>query len=328
MGGHVNSYDSIETHRRMIEDTVRTGAFHRSISAVVKPGDVVLDVGAGTGILSLFAAQAGAARVYAIERAAGAAHLARMLIAANGVADRVHVIEGDADLLWAQEAVDVIVSEWLGVYAVDENMLAPVLTARDRWLKPGGTMIPGATTVWLAPVYSAAGQEAAAFHAPTFGVDLSMLAPYTMDEMVWLPTGATPADVRAEPKPLWTSDPATMSPRRARMPYVGEVDYVLDGPVNGLVIWFSADMPGTECLSTEPGVSTHWGNFLLPIGCASDAAAGDPLHVRFQCIPTPAGGSEHAWSARLGNGPVEVHDTRRHRRHPATPPWRTTLVTS
>ena len=68
----------------MICDRVRTEAFRRAIESVVRPGDVVLDVGAGSGILSLFAARAGAARVYAVERTT-VATVAQMLAAANGL---------------------------------------------------------------------------------------------------------------------------------------------------------------------------------------------------------------------------------------------------
>jgi SAM-dependent methyltransferase len=322
----LNGYDILEVHRRMIADTARTSAFHRSIHATVRPGDVVLDVGAGTGILSLFAARAGASRVYALERASGAAAFARRLIAANGLADRVYVIEGDADLLWPLEAVDVVVSEWLGVYAVDENMLPPVLTARDRWLKPGGTMIPGATTTWLAPVFNAAGEEATAFHTPAYELDLAMLAPFSLDEAVWLPNGAARDHLRAAPAGLWTVDPATLPAARARMPYVGERTFRLDGPVNGLAVWFSAEMPGTDALTNEPGTGTHWGAFLFPIRGACSARPGDELHVRFQCLPVRGSVCEHAWSARLNGGPIEVHDTRRHHRPAASPPWRTTLA--
>jgi SAM-dependent methyltransferase len=310
----------------MIEDATRTASFHRSIRASVKPGDVVLDVGAGTGILSLFAAQAGAARVYALERAPGAAQVARMLIATNGFTDRVYVVEGDSDVVRAFEPVDVLVSEWLGVYAVDENMLAPVLTARDRWLKPGGRMIPLATTTWMAPVFNAAGAEANSFHTSAYGIDLSLIAPFSLDEAVWLPNGADRAHLRAAPDRLWVVDPASMPAARARQPFVGEITFTLDGPVNGLAIWFSADMPGTEALTNEPGTITHWGNFLFPIRLGGKAKPSDQLRVRFQCIPVMGGACEHAWSARLNDGPIEVHDTRRHRRPQGSPPWRTTSV--
>lgn len=324
----MNGYDSVEVHRRMIADPVRTGAFHRSLAATVRPGDVVLDVGAGTGILSLLAARAGAARVYALERAPGAARVARRLVAANGLADRVVVVEADAVAARPVEPVDVLVSEWLGVYGIDENMLGPVLAARDRWLRPGGTMIPGPTTAWMAPVCNAAGEEAAAFHAPAYGLDLALLAPFSLDEAVWLPTGAAPDHLRAAPAPLWTTDPSTLPARRAWMPFAGEATFALDGPANGLVVWFAAEMPGTDPLANAPGTPTHWGNFLFPVRCAADARPGDRLHVRFTCLPVPHTVCEHAWSARLNGGPIEVHDTRRHPRPPATPPWRTTLATA
>ena len=145
-------YAEFEVHRTMICDRVRTGAFRRAIDSVVRPGDIVLDVGAGSGILSVFAARAGAARVYAVERTS-AAVLARELAAANGVAEIVRVIHGDVTDVELPERVDVIVSEWLGGFGIDEGMLVPVIVARDRWLKPGGVMIPRLVMAWAALVH-------------------------------------------------------------------------------------------------------------------------------------------------------------------------------
>jgi predicted RNA methylase len=88
------TYAEIEVHRTMICDRIRTDAFRRAINSVVRPGDIVLDVGAGTGILSLFAAQAGAARVYAVEQTTVAV-LAQELVSLNGFTDTVKVIQGD-----------------------------------------------------------------------------------------------------------------------------------------------------------------------------------------------------------------------------------------
>ena len=136
----------------MICDRVRTEAFRRAIDSVVRPGDIVLDVGAGSGILSVFAARAGAARVYAVEQTSVAV-LAQELAAANGVAEIVQVIQGDVMDIELPERVDVIVSEWLGGFGIDEGMLVPVIAARDRWLKPGGVMIPRSVTAWTALVH-------------------------------------------------------------------------------------------------------------------------------------------------------------------------------
>ena len=135
-------YAEFEVHRSMIGDRVRTEAFRRAIDSAVRPGDVVLDVGAGSGILSVFAARAGAARVYAVEQTSIAV-FAQELAAANGVADTVQVIQADVLDIEPPERVDVIVSEWLGGFGIDEGMLPPVIVARDRWLKPGGIIDPG-----------------------------------------------------------------------------------------------------------------------------------------------------------------------------------------
>src|SRR6266516_354799 len=115
-------YAEFEVHRTMICDRARTEAFRRAIESVVRPGDVVLDIGAGSGILSLFAARAGAVRVYAVERTT-AAVLAQELAAANGVAEIVQVIHGDVMDVVPPERVDVIVSEWLGGVGISDGML-------------------------------------------------------------------------------------------------------------------------------------------------------------------------------------------------------------
>ena len=86
----------------------------------------------------MFAARAGAARVYAVERTPCRSVLAQELAAANGAAEIVQVIHGDIMDIEPPERVDVIVSEWLGGFGIDEGMLVPVIVARDRWLKPAG----------------------------------------------------------------------------------------------------------------------------------------------------------------------------------------------
>ena len=117
-------YAEIEVHRTMICDRVRTDAFRRAIESVVRPGDVVLDVGAGTGILSLFAAKAGAARVYAVEQTTVAV-LARELATANAVGDVVQVIQGDVMDVELPEQVDVIVSDGWEVSASTKGCWSP-----------------------------------------------------------------------------------------------------------------------------------------------------------------------------------------------------------
>jgi predicted RNA methylase len=194
-------YAEFEVHRTMIRDRVRTGAFRRAINVVVGPGDIVLDVGAGSGILSVFAARAGAARVYAVERTPIAA-LAEQLAAANEVADTVTVIHGDVMDIELPEQVDVIVSEWLGGFGIDEGMLAPVIAARDRWLKAGGVMIPHSVMAWAALVHDRDLADTIEFlREDPFGLKLEVLVEMTVNEIIYSGTFRHLAadDRRSEP---------------------------------------------------------------------------------------------------------------------------------
>lgn len=117
-------------------------------------GKVVMDVGCGSGILSLFAAQAGAKKVYACE-ASGAAEIARTLIKANGFEHVVEVIQGKIeDITSAQiplKSIDVIVSEPLGTFLLNERMLETYVIARDMFMKPRGRMFPAKADLFLMP---------------------------------------------------------------------------------------------------------------------------------------------------------------------------------
>lgn len=110
---------------------------------------LVLDVGAGSGILSFFAVQAGAAKVFAVE-ASNMAQYAHQLIAANNLSDRIQVIAGKIEEIELLEKVDVIISEPMGYMLYNERMLETYLHAK-KWLKPGGKMFPSRGDLHVAP---------------------------------------------------------------------------------------------------------------------------------------------------------------------------------
>lgn len=250
-------YGEFEVHRTMIRDRVRTEAFQHAINTVVRPGDVVLDVGAGSGILSLFAARAGAARVYAVERTP-IAGLAEQLAAANDLADTVTVIHGDVTEIDLPEPVDVIVSEWLGGFGIDEGMLPPVIAARDRWLKPGGVMIPHTVTAWTALVHDRHLADMVEFlRENPFGVKLEVLVEDTVNEIIYSGSFRHLAadDLRSERRPLWTTTTDRIRLEQAQAAHEAEVMLPVHdrGTANALALWFSAELaPGTS-LSVGPG---------------------------------------------------------------------------
>lgn len=96
--------------------------------------------GTGSGVLAIWAAHAGAAKVFAIEYTDMANH-ARTLVEANGLSDVVEVIQSSAEDLQLPCKVDIIVSEWMGYFLLRESMLDSVIRARNKWLKPEGTMV-------------------------------------------------------------------------------------------------------------------------------------------------------------------------------------------
>ncbi|MBV9927257.1 MAG: 50S ribosomal protein L11 methyltransferase [Acidobacteria bacterium] len=307
-------YAHTDIHRRMLLDDVRNRAYLDALLATVKPGDVVLDFGAGTGILSLFAARAGARRVYAVERGP-MAHVMRRIVAANGEAERVRVIEEDMQNVSLPEKVDCIVSEWLGTFGVDENLLPPLLMARDRWLKPGGVMLPQSVKAVAAPVWSRElSEKLDFFRGHPYGLDLSLMAEATLDELAWPETPVTPEDYVSEPQPMWTTDVYADTVEQARLPFRASLSFKASraGKVNALVAWFTADFGRGITLSTAPDrPPTHWKQYLIPLHHASEVEAGTEIRVEYVCIPAYESFCYHAWSTRVGSEAWQHHDTRR-----------------
>ncbi|KAK8849623.1 hypothetical protein IAR55_004958 [Kwoniella newhampshirensis] len=175
---YFHSYEENDIHEIMLKDTVRTVSYARFILSNPKvfKGAVVMDVGCGTGILSMLAAKAGAKHVYAIE-ASGLAVKARENIAKNGLANIITVIQGKVeDIELPVERVDVIVSEWMGYMLLYESMLDSVLVARDRFLAPTGLMAPSQTRLVLSAITGdRVWKERVEFWNSAYGFDLSTM---------------------------------------------------------------------------------------------------------------------------------------------------------
>jgi protein arginine N-methyltransferase 3 len=182
---YFESYKGAGIHREMIEDRVRTEGYRDFIekNAAVFAGKTVLDVGCGTGILSLFCARAGAKKVFAVDNS-GIAVRAKEIIAKNGYADRIEVIQGrvedfNTQRLISKEKVDIIISEWMGYGLLFEGMLDSVLRARDMYLRPEGIMVPSHCNIRLAPISDAewvAENTGERFWNDVYGFDFSTMA--------------------------------------------------------------------------------------------------------------------------------------------------------
>ena len=151
---YFSSYAYIYHQKQMLTDSKRMEAYRDAIlgNAANFRDKVVLDVGAGSGILSIWAAKAGAKKVIACEFTEMAAH-ARRLVKANGLEDVVDVRRSAVEALDLEKgSVDIIISEWMGYFLLRESMLDSVIYARDRYLKPGGALYPSHAKMYWCPV--------------------------------------------------------------------------------------------------------------------------------------------------------------------------------
>eukprot|EP00927_Polykrikos_kofoidii_P050682 TRINITY_DN44575_c0_g1_i1.p1 TRINITY_DN44575_c0_g1~~TRINITY_DN44575_c0_g1_i1.p1 ORF type:complete len:559 (+),score=69.73 TRINITY_DN44575_c0_g1_i1:76-1677(+) len=152
---YFETYDSAFIHEEMLRDSVRCKAYRDAIASCrsLIAGGIVIDVGAGCGILSCLCARAGARKVFAVEASSPTASLCRKVVYANGCEDVVEVIESRIEdvVLPSGTKADVIVSEWMGYFLLYESMLESVLFARDRWLRPHGILLPSRARLFLCP---------------------------------------------------------------------------------------------------------------------------------------------------------------------------------
>jgi predicted RNA methylase len=134
-------YEDPEIHREMLQDEARVEAYRAALNSL-SSGKVVIDVGAGTGILSLMAMDAGAKSVYALEYSSIAKE-AEIAFSKRKERSKMMVFKGLAeDFSLGTLRADLIVSEWMGYFLINEHMLPSVLTIRDKWLKKDGMIIP------------------------------------------------------------------------------------------------------------------------------------------------------------------------------------------
>ena len=150
---YFDSYGHFGIHEEMLKDEVRTLTYRNSMihNKHLFRGKVVLDVGCGTGILCMFAAKAGAAKVIGIE-CSSIVDYAQKIVDSNKFSDVITLVKGKVEEVTLPEGiekVDIIISEWMGYCLFYESMLNTVIYARDKWLKPDGLIFPDRATMYV-----------------------------------------------------------------------------------------------------------------------------------------------------------------------------------
>ena len=130
---YFNSYSTFYIHEEMLKDKIRTGSYEKAIlnNKQIFNNKIVLDIGSGTGILSIFACFAGASHVYAIEYA-DIADYSKEIIKKNNLENKIFFKEKVENVELPCEKIDIIISEWMGYFLLNESMFDTVLFARDK----------------------------------------------------------------------------------------------------------------------------------------------------------------------------------------------------
>ncbi len=285
----------IEYHRTLIADRVRNEAFRKALAAVIKPGETtVADIGTGTGLLALMAVKLGAREVFLYETAEVAGVAAKVLKANR--ARNCHLIPCHSTEMQDPPKVDVVVSETLGNYPFEEDIIETLNDARGRFLKPKGRIIPGALSQLVAPVVTDRfHRELTVWDA--CGFDLGV--PRTMSlNNIYVRT-LQPKDLLQAGASAVTWDTIDFS-KQNRTNRKGEARWKLDSSakIYGFATWWEAELVPGVTLSTAPGAPrTHWEQLYFPLLEPIEAKVGETVTVELRSRTSMDAGTHVAWIA-------------------------------
>ena len=270
-------FSTLGHHEEMLADVVRVDSYRQGIANAVNEGDVVVDLGTGTGLLAFMASSAGAAKVYAIDHA-DVILLAEDVGAQNGFTN-IDYVQMNSREFTAAEPVDVVVHEQLNDELFGENMIANLLDLRDRVLRDGGRIVPGRFQLFVEPVRLHDDHRVPHIWDMNLGEGLDFTSlvssPFTADPLHALEQGSDHLLLRrgavdcllAEPVPVLEFDLMTLeSGADLERSHTCERLITEAGILDGFCVWFEAIFDDEVQLNTSPLLPpTSWGNRLLRV---------------------------------------------------------------
>ncbi len=301
----------VDEHRQYLADQARISAFRRAITEVVKPGSVVVDLGAGSGIMGLMACQAGAGRVYAIE-STDLIGLTEDICRANGFLDRVRFVHDHSTRVRLPERADVVVADQIGYFGFDAGVLECFGDARERFLKPGGVLIPSRIDLLVAPVsHEPLWEQIEFWNRSPAGFNFTPAR--TLAANTGYPFKFAPEHLLGQPATLVSLDTATPSASLSGLEAWLVADR--DGPLHGIGGWFMAQLSPGVTMTNSPlaADAIQRKNLFFPIDQPVALAKGDRIRVSMQIRPhdTMVTWTVEVWEP--GPGSPQAGDSRKAR---------------
>ncbi|XP_010548677.1 PREDICTED: protein arginine N-methyltransferase 1.1-like [Tarenaya hassleriana] len=287
---YFDSYSHFGIHEEMLKDVVRTKTYQNVIyqNKFLFKDKIVLDVGAGTGILSLFCAKAGARHVYAVE-CSHMADMAKEIVETNGFSDVITVLKGKVEEIeLPTPKVDVIISEWMGYFLVFENMLETVLYARNKWLVDGGIVLPDKASLYITAIEDSEYKEdKIEFWNKVYGFDMRCIKKKAIMEP--LVDTVNQNQIVTDSKLLKTMDISKMSSQEASFTAPFKLVAQRNDYIHALVAYF--DVSFTNChklmgFSTGPkSRATHWKQTVLYLEDVLTICEGETINGSMTVTP-------------------------------------------
>jgi len=264
----------LDYHLSMLLDTARMDSYRRAIDATVRPGDVVVDIGCGTGVLTFMACEAGAERVYAIE-GGPIIEAARELAIDNGFADRIEFLGGWSVEVGIPEPADVLITETIGNAGLDEGIIAWTSDARQRLLRPGAVVLPQRLRLWVAAAEAFDDHALVSdWSAPGLPYDFAA-AQRRAARTLWF-ADITPGNLLGQPELAADIDLATAVNETTTS--AGHLRVDRGGTLHGLACWFDSLLcAGVTVDNSPPRSDSSWSQGFLPLAEPVALSAGDRL---------------------------------------------------
>ncbi len=315
----------LDEHRSYLADRPRIEALRSAIHATVRPGDIVLDLGCGTGLLGLIACEAGAARVYAVDDG-GMIEIARAIAQASEFGPRIIHVPGHSTKIDLPERPGVLVFDQIGSFGFDAGMLEYALDARRRLLLRGARIVPGPVTAYVALASSAEMRSRLDFwDSRPGGIDASA-ARHTVANTEY-PIEPHHADLHSEGAAVMTALPGSWDEE----PLSGRVTLTAaaNARIDGLAGWFVAELAPGITMTNAPGHANRIDRrvVFLPFDRPIELRAGDTLDVSVRLLVADmilawdaarADGSDRR-SQSTWKGMLPVRETRQRTRDDAVP---------
>lgn len=289
----------IEYHRTLIADAARNAAFYNAMKALIRPGEtVVADIGAGTGLLGLMAAKLGAKEVFLYE-AGEVAAVAERTIARSGFKN-CHLMPCHSTEMHDPPKADLLVSETLGNYAFEEDIITTLNDARRRFLKKGGKILPRAISQFAQPVTSPRlFRELTVWGevGKRYGLDLTDAQLMSLNNVY----------VRRIRENELLQDGARQwdhldFARHNSANRSGEARWRMaaDTLIYGFAVWWQADLLDDLSISTGPlAPKTHWEQLYFPVERVLNAPEGGELRFTIRSRSSPETGTHLKWQAEV-----------------------------